>query len=40
MEMVSAKAILYNNKNTETLLEIHPDEQPVSLQFLVQILRL
>ena len=33
MEMVSAKAILYNNKNTETLLEIHPDEQPVSLQF-------
>ena len=33
MEMVSAKAIYYNNKNTETLLEIHPDEQPVSLQF-------
>ena len=33
MEMVSAKAILYNNKNTESLLEIHPDEQPVSLQF-------
>lgn len=33
MEMVSAKAISYNNKNTETLLEIHPDEQPVSLQF-------
>lgn len=32
MEMVSAKAILYNNKNTETLLEIHPDELPVSLQ--------
>ena len=32
-EMVSAKAILYNNKNTESLLEIHPDEQPVSLQF-------
>ena len=32
MEMVSAKAILYNNKNTESLLEIHPDEQPVSLQ--------
>lgn len=32
MEMVSAKAILYNNKNTEALLEIHPDEQPVSLQ--------
>ena len=32
MEMVSAKAILYNNKNTESLLEIHPDEFPVSLQ--------
>lgn len=32
MEMVSAKAIYYNNKNTESLLEIHPDEGPVSLQ--------
>ncbi|MBQ2937135.1 MAG: tRNA dihydrouridine synthase DusB [Lachnospiraceae bacterium] len=32
MEMVSAKAIYYKNKNTEELLEIHPDEQPVSLQ--------
>lgn len=32
MEMVSAKAIYYNNRNTEQLLEIHPDEQPVSLQ--------
>ena len=32
MEMVSAKAILYNNKNTESLLDIHPDETPVSLQ--------
>ena len=32
MEMVSAKAIYYNNKNTEELLEIHPDEKPVSLQ--------
>ena len=32
MEMVSAKAILYKNKNTESLLEIHPDEGPVSLQ--------
>lgn len=32
MEMVSAKAIYYGNKNTEKLLEIHPDEQPVSLQ--------
>lgn len=33
MEMVSAKAICYNNRNTESLLEIHPDECPVSLQF-------
>ncbi len=32
MEMVSAKAIYYNNKNTESLMEIHPDETPVSLQ--------
>lgn len=32
MEMVSAKAVHYNNKNTEGLMEIHPDEQPVSLQ--------
>ena len=32
MEMVSAKAIYYNNKNTEELLEIHPQETPVSLQ--------
>ena len=32
MEMVSAKAIYYNNKNTEELMEIHPDEMPVSLQ--------
>ncbi len=32
MEMVSAKAIYYNNKNTEELMEIHPDERPVSLQ--------
>ncbi len=32
MEMVSAKAIQYNNKNTKALLEIHPDEPPVSLQ--------
>src|SRR5699024_6131195 len=33
MEMVSAKAIYYNNRNTESLLEIHPDVKPVSLQF-------
>lgn len=32
MEMVSAKAIWYRNKNTESLLEIHPDEGPTSLQ--------
>ncbi|MCU6761914.1 tRNA dihydrouridine synthase DusB [Brotonthovivens ammoniilytica] len=32
MEMVSAKAIYYKNKNTEQLLEISPDERPVSLQ--------
>ncbi len=32
MEMVSAKAILYHNKNTESLLQIHPKEIPVSLQ--------
>ena len=32
MEMISAKAILYGNKNTEKLLEIHPGESPISLQ--------
>ena len=32
MEMISAKGILYNNKNTESLLTIHPNETPVSLQ--------
>lgn len=32
MEMVSAKAIYYNNQNTEELMAIHPDEGPVSLQ--------
>ena len=32
LEMVSAKAIQYNNKNTKALLEIHPEELPVSLQ--------
>lgn len=32
MEMVSAKAILYKNRNTESLLEIDPRENPVSLQ--------
>lgn len=32
MEMVSAKAILYKNRNTEELLAIDPGENPVSLQ--------
>lgn len=32
MEMVSAKAIYYNSKNTEELMEIRPQECPVSLQ--------
>lgn len=32
MEMVSAKAIYYNNKNTDSLMEIHPDEGAASLQ--------
>ena len=32
MEMVSAKAIYYNNKNTGELMRIHPGETPVSLQ--------
>ena len=31
-EMVSAKAIMHNNKNTHKLLEIHPEEKHVSLQ--------
>ncbi len=31
-EMVSAKAIQYNNKNTYALLEIEPEERPVALQ--------
>lgn len=32
MEMVSAKAIYYKNQNTESLMEIHPEEKPASLQ--------
>lgn len=32
MEMVSAKGIYYNNKNTESLLAIDEREHPVSLQ--------
>ena len=32
MEMISAKALQYKNKNTKVLLSIHPQEYPVSLQ--------
>ena len=32
MEMVSAKAIAYHNRNTEKLMQIDPGEHPVSLQ--------
>ncbi len=32
MEMISAKALQYKNKNTKILLAIHPKEYPVSLQ--------
>ena len=32
MEMVSAKAITYKNKNTDKIMDIHPSEHPVSLQ--------
>lgn len=32
MEMVSAKAIYYKNKNTQDLMRILPEERPVSLQ--------
>lgn len=32
MEMVSAKALQYENRNTQELLKIHPKEYPVSLQ--------
>lgn len=31
-EMVSAKAISFHNKNTESLMEIAPQEHPISLQ--------
>lgn len=31
-EMVSAKAILYNNKNTDALLTVLPEEMPISIQ--------
>ena len=32
MEMVSAKAIMHRNRNTEALLDIHEEEGPASLQ--------
>lgn len=32
MEMVSAKAILYKNRNTREMLEVRREERPVSLQ--------
>ena len=32
MEMVSAKAISFHNKNTQALMEIAPGENPISLQ--------
>lgn len=32
MEMISAKALQYKNKNTRALLSIHSEEYPVSLQ--------
>ena len=31
-EMVSAKGIYYNNKNTEALLQVLPQERPIALQ--------
>ena len=32
MEMISAKAVFYGNRNTKELLQVHPGERPVSLQ--------
>lgn len=31
-EMVIAKAILYNNRNTKELMQIHPQERPAAIQ--------
>ena len=31
-EMISAKALLYHNKNTQALMRVHPDERPAALQ--------
>ena len=31
-EMISAKALLYHNKNTQALMHIHPAERPAALQ--------
>ena len=36
-EMVSAKGIQFNNKNTENLLYINEEERPAALQLLDQI---
>lgn len=32
MEMISAKAVFYGNRNTKELLQVNPGERPVSLQ--------
>ncbi len=31
-EMISAKALLYKNKNTQALMRVHPGERPAALQ--------
>ena len=31
-EMISAKALLYHNRNTEALMQMHPSEHPIALQ--------
>lgn len=36
MEMVSAKAIYYNNRNTDLLMEISDEEDIVSLQLRIR----
>ena len=39
MEMVSAKASYYKNKNTELLMEIHPEEHPGFLKLFGSLLK-
>ena len=39
MEMISAKALQYKNKNTKVLLAIHPQEYPVSFRLFGPALR-